>query len=91
MATTGLRESADEIEWLWAIVAKLLKTADGVVIALGMSVVTFSISDGWVANRVLDVFVRDGRLWLDMARGAKVQPGSCYSTREAVEKGATDD
>jgi len=84
--------AALRIEELEAIVDKLPKTADGVWIVLGMDVVTHMMTDGWQPNRILGMFLREGVLWLDMGRGAKVRPCNCFSTREAAEAagGKTD-
>ncbi len=66
---------------------ELPKTADGVPVVMGMDVVTYSIASGWQLNRVLGIFKLNGVVWLSMARGAKVQPCSCYSTLEEADNG----
>lgn len=80
------RKLKAEIEWLQAIVDKLLTTADGVPVLPGMNLWAVDL-DGGVYQWLVEVVSTDGRL-----RGVfhhvsnECDASRCYSTREAAEE-----
>ncbi len=80
--------AADEIDRLRAIVDKLPKTADGVVVKHGDTVFVLAYREGveWVCNRISPQPARMEILADCKDPYAKFPIGECYSTREAAEK-----
>ena len=70
---------------LAALVEKLPKTADGMVITIGMKVYVPSMTEGWVSVTVLGIFRLHGTLWVDISAGSKTEPAACYSTYKAAK------
>ena len=81
-----LVRACDEIERLRAIVDKLPKTADGVPVLPGMTLWdSVWINKPFVVHSLL-VFCPEAARSEWTTNDGEVDPGQCYSTREAAEK-----